>query len=73
VCFTDDVRKYTFPPLFRAKTAEGEWTTEHATIPNVEQQGAMDRYLDTLDLGVEEELNEDGEPTGYVGRLAAAR
>ncbi len=47
----DDVRKYSFPSLFRAKTAQGEWTTDHPTIPNEDQQKVMDDYLDRMDLG----------------------
>ncbi|KDN39318.1 SPOC domain-like protein [Tilletiaria anomala UBC 951] len=61
-CFNDDVRRYTFPPLDRAKTEDGEWVHDHPSIPNAEQLHLFDRFTDATDLMQEDE---DGEPIAW--------
>lgn len=58
--FADDVRKYTFASLDRLINKRGELITEHPYIPTKEQQAAMDKFVDAMDLMEAGDKDEDG-------------
>ncbi|KAI0307520.1 SPOC domain-like protein [Multifurca ochricompacta] len=58
--FADDVRKYTFSPLQNLSNRRGEKVTSHPYLPTHEQIGAMDRFVDAMNLMEAGEKDEDG-------------
>jgi len=50
VPFTEDLRPYKFPPLDSIVTVSGKVLHEHRNIPTVNLQGAMDEFVDSMDL-----------------------
>ncbi len=48
--FADDVRKYTFPSLNELVSKKGEEIAEHPYKPTKEQQDAMDKFVDAIDI-----------------------
>ena len=63
--FADDVRKYTFASLDNLMNKKGKVVTEHPCIPTEEQQEAMDKFVDAMDLMHAGEKDEEG----YVSSL----
>ncbi|KAJ6519234.1 ku80-like protein [Mycena sanguinolenta] len=58
--FADDVRKYTFASLDNLVSKKGEVLKEHAYIPTEAQLGAMDAFVDAMDLMEAGEKDEEG-------------
>jgi hypothetical protein len=58
--FADDVRKYTFASLDNLVSKKGETITEHPYIPTKAQLGAMEKFVDEMDLMEAGEKDEDG-------------
>jgi len=58
--FADDVRKYTFASLDNLVNKKGEVVTKHPYIPTDEQQEAMDKFVDAMDLMHAGEKDEEG-------------
>jgi hypothetical protein len=58
--FADDVRKYTFASLDNLVNKKGEVVTKHPYIPTEEQQEAMDKFVDAMDLMHAGEKDEEG-------------
>ncbi|KAH8120739.1 SPOC domain-like protein [Phellopilus nigrolimitatus] len=58
--FADDVRRYTFPSLENLFSKKGEVITKHPFIPTDEQMGAMDHFVDSMDLMQAGDKNEEG-------------
>jgi ATP-dependent DNA helicase 2 subunit 2 len=58
--FADDVRKYTFASLDNLVNKKGEVVTKHPYIPTDEQQEAMDKWVDAMDLMHAGEKDEEG-------------
>jgi ATP-dependent DNA helicase 2 subunit 2 len=48
--FAEDVRMYRFPPLDRVVTASGATVSKHRNLPSDELEGAMDNYVDAMDI-----------------------
>lgn len=58
--FADDVRKYTFASLDILVNKKGELVTKHPYIPTDEQQAAMDKFVDSMDVMSAGEKDEEG-------------
>lgn len=58
--FADDVRKYTFPSLETLYNRAGEEVTEHPYLPTEAQQDAMDKFVESMDLTLVGEKDENG-------------
>lgn len=63
--FADDVRKYTFASLDNLINKKGKVVTKHPSIPTEEQQEAMGKFVDAMDLMHAGEKDEEG----YVSSL----
>lgn len=48
--FADDVRKYTFPSLFKLVNKAGKEVTEHPFLPTEKQMEFMEKFVDAMDL-----------------------
>lgn len=58
--FADDVRRYVFPPLLNLVSKKGEKLEKHPYLPSQEQQEAMERFVDDMDLMQAGEKDEEG-------------
>ena len=58
--FADDVRKYTFASLDNLINKKGEAVSKHPYIPTDEQQEAMDKFVDAMDVMHAGEKDEEG-------------
>jgi ATP-dependent DNA helicase 2 subunit 2 len=60
--FAEDVRMYRFPPLDRVVTASGATVSKHRNLPSDELEGAMDNYVDAMDISA---FGKDEDGYGY--------
>lgn len=58
--FADDVRRYVFPPLINLVSKKGEKVESHAYLPTTEQEAAMEKFVDDMDLMQAGEKDEEG-------------
>lgn len=63
--FAEDIRPYRFPPLDRVVTVSGKVLKLHRNLPSDELQGAMDDYVDQMDLSSFGK-DDEGEPCEYM-------
>ncbi|KAI1822319.1 Ku70/Ku80 N-terminal alpha/beta domain-containing protein [Xylaria intraflava] len=65
--FAEDVRDYTFPPLDKVMTIQGNTITEnHRNLPSRELQEAMDDYVDAMDISSWEKDDEGNRTLEYA-------
>lgn len=58
--FADDVRRYVFPPLLNPVSKKGEKVEIHPFLPTREQEEAMEKFVDSMDLMQAGEKDEEG-------------
>ncbi|PPQ66770.1 hypothetical protein CVT26_009756 [Gymnopilus dilepis] len=63
--FADDVRKYTFASLDTLINKKGEVLKEHPYLPTKQQQEAMDKFVDAMDLMDAGDKDENGNRTPW--------
>ncbi|KAI2642645.1 Ku70/Ku80 N-terminal alpha/beta domain-containing protein [Xylaria nigripes] len=65
--FAEDIRDYSFPPLGKVITLQGNTITEnHRNLPSRELQEAMDDYVDAMDISYWEKDDEGGRTMEYA-------
>ncbi|KAL2889122.1 ATP-dependent DNA helicase 2 subunit 2 [Ceratocystis lukuohia] len=63
--FSEDVRRYQFPPLDRVPTVGGGSLTKHQLLPEKALDDAMSDFVDSMDLS-QWAIDEDGNPAEYI-------
>jgi ATP-dependent DNA helicase 2 subunit 2 len=63
--FAEDLRVYRFPPLDRVITASGSTMKKHRYLPDDDLVGAMNDYVDSMDLSTAG-TDEEGQPAEYM-------